>query len=415
MKLWPFSREEKRNLENPQVSISDADIWGDTVGVNVSRETALSVPAVWAAVNFLSSTIASLPLMLYERNGDERQRSTRPLQRLLHDAPNREFTSYRWRKFIMQEVLLEGRGMSLIRRGSGRRNVLSVWPLRTRYVTPERRNGSVVYHYRPPDGEAQTFDARDIIDLQWSPASDPMKAVNPLDRLRGAIGLAIALEQHAEQYFKNGGAPPLALHGPISSPGAARRASRDIISALLRATRNSNVIVLPTGHELKEIGFDPQKSQLEQARRFQLEEVARVYDLPPVFLQDLTHGTFSNTEQQDLHFVKHTLRAWLTNWEQELNLKLFGQLANNTYVEFNVDGLLRGDFVSRMAGMSQAVQNAMITPNEARRLENREPLPGGDGLMLQQNMMPLSQLDLLGDQGQEPGTDQQPPEEQNPE
>lgn len=137
---------------------------------------------------------------------------------------------------------------------------------------------------------------------------------------------------------------------------------------------------------------------MTDARRFQVEEIARVYQIPPAFLQDLTNGTFSNTEQQDLFFVKHLVGQWVEALDQEMNLKLFGQRNGGRYIEHNVDGLLRGDFASRMAGHAQAIQNAIRTPNEARELENLPALPNGDELLIQGATVPL------GTQPQDTGT-----------
>jgi HK97 family phage portal protein len=149
---------------------------------------------------------------------------------------------------------------------------------------------------------------------------------------------------------------------------------------------------MPLMHELKAIGIDPEKSQLTDGRRLQLEEIARIYQLPPIFLQDLTHGTLSNTEQQDLHFVKHTLSQWIKAWEQECNLKLFGPRNRSKFVEFNVDGLLRGDFRTRMEGYAKAIQNAINTPDEVRAMENW-PKKGGDAdkLHIQGATVPLGE------------------------
>jgi HK97 family phage portal protein len=128
--------------------------------------------------------------------------------------------------------------------------------------------------------------------------------------------------------------------------------------------------------------------QLLELQRFCVEQIARIYSLPPVFLQDLSRGTFSNTEQQDLHFVKHTIKRWVEQVEAEMNLKLFGRNARQ-YVEFNVDGLLRGDFKTRMEAHATSIQNGIRTPNEVRDLENMEPMPAGDDLMIQGATVPI--------------------------
>jgi HK97 family phage portal protein len=140
------------------------------------------------------------------------------------------------------------------------------------------------------------------------------------------------------------------------------------------------------GHEMKTIGFNPNEMQLIELQRFSIEQIARIYSLPPVFLQDLTHGTFSNTEQQDLQFVKHTVKRWIEQVEQEMNLKLFPR-GSKQYVEFNVDGLLRGDFKTRMEAHATSIQNAI--PNEVRTIENMAPQEGGGNLMVQGATVPI--------------------------
>ena len=148
-------------------------------------------------------------------------------------------------------------------------------------------------------------------------------------------------------------------------------------------------MALPLGHELKPLGFSPDDMQLLELQRFCVEQVARIYSLPPVFLQDLTHGTFANTEQQDLHFVKHTIKRWVEQTEAEINLKIFGR-NSRTYAEFNVEGLLRGDFKTRMEAHATSIQNGIRTPNEVRDIENLEPMPEGDSLMIQGATVPIS-------------------------
>jgi HK97 family phage portal protein len=146
-------------------------------------------------------------------------------------------------------------------------------------------------------------------------------------------------------------------------------------------------MALPLGHELKTIGLSPENMQLLELQRFSIEQIARIYSLPPVFLQDLTHGTFSNTEQQDLHFVKHTVKRWVEQFEQEMNLKFFGR-GSDFYVEFNVDGLLRGDLKSRMEAYAVSIQNALRTPDEIRAIENL-PAKGANDLLIQGATVPL--------------------------
>ncbi len=390
----------RASLENPSVSLSDASAWASAfggwgrsaAGVTVSRETALGVPAVWAAVNFISATIASLPLHLYARGEKGRSLADAdPLYGVLHDDVNEETSSFDWRKSAMQNVLLDGRCFTFIERNVARR-IINLWPLDPAKVSVERRQGKTRYSYREA-GVARVYDASEIIDIAWMHGSDGLAHYNPVDRLRNAIGLAIAMERYGATFFASGGIPPLQLVGPLESPAAIKRAATDIMAALAAAKEEGrSILPMPLMHELKPLGLDPERSQLTDGRRYQLEEIARIYQLPPVFLQDLTNATSPNSEQQDLHFVKHTLTQWIKCWEQQLNLKLFGPRNRARFVEFNVDGLLRGDFKTRMEGYAKAIQNAIYAPDEVRAMENR-PAKGGDAdkLHIQGATVPLGE------------------------
>lgn len=391
--------ELRASLENPSVSLSSAAAWASVfsswsagaAGVIVSRETALGVPAVWAAVNFISATIASLPLDLYAREGSNRRIAAgNPLHAILHDAVNDEKTSFEWRKQAMQNVLLGGRAFTFIERNVAGR-IINLWPLDPLGMRVERREGRTRYHYSE-GGRWRLYEAREIIDIPWMVGGDGLAHYDPVERLRNAVGLAIAMEKYAAHFFSNGGIPPLQLVGPLESPGAVRRAAIDIMEAINAAkAEGRSILPMPLMHELKPIGIEPERGQLVEGRRFQLEEIARIYQLPPVFLQDLTKATLSNSEQQDLHFVKHTLTQWLKQWEQQLNLKLFGR-QRGLFVEFNVDGLLRGDFAARINGYATGIQNAIYTPDEVRGMENW-PAMGGDAarLHIQGATVPLGQ------------------------
>ena len=388
--------EKRSSIENTSIPLSDANLlgilnWGSESlsGVSVTREKALGVPALWAAVNFISSTIASLPLQVFEKTDEGRKLSNKnDLYSILHDAVNEELTSYEWRKTEILNVLLEGRSFTFIERNQANK-VMNLWPLDPKNVTVKRENRAKVYIYKEGDKEFR-YKASEIIDLKFMPHPDGVSHYSPIVILKNAIGLSIALEDYASKFFQNGGVPRLALTGPLQSPGAAARASDDITEALKNASVNKkNIIALPTGHELKPIGVDPEKSQMEEARRFQLEEIARGYQVPPLFLQELSKMSYSNAEQQDLHVVKHTLTQHIKNFEQEMNLKLFSLKNKKNFIEFNLDGILRGDFSSRMEGYAKAVQNAINTPQEIRRMENWPDRADADVLFIQGATVPL--------------------------
>ena len=359
-------------------------------GVTVSTESALTVPAVWAAVNFLSGTMAGLPLNTYRRRGDSRERvSTGAIPSILHDAVNDEMSSFDWRKAEFEKILTTGRSFTWIEKNASG-NVLNFWPLVPTNVTVRRENMRTTYEYRENGAPIRRYAADEVIDVAFMLHEDGIKHRNPISSGRDAIGLAIAATQYGSRFFQNGGVPPFAVTGPFQSGKSLERASDDLEQAVRKSAKEGRqALTLPTGLEIKPIGADPEKSQLVDLQRFCIEQIARIYSLPPTFLQDLTHGTFSNTEQQDLHFVKHTLKRWAEQFEQELNLKLFGRRSRARFVEFNMDGLLRGDFKARMEGNAQAIQTGQLTPNEARQMDNRAALPNGDDLLIQGATVPL--------------------------
>ncbi len=401
--MWPFTTGRRRlerslgrillanmearvSLENPLVPLSDPSAWAalfgawqSATGIEVTPDRALGVPAVWCAVNFIAGTFASLPAIVYRKTEGGRERAdSDPVYALLHDWVNDDFlTSFAWRKYSMVNTLLGGRSFTFIERNRPGSKVLNLWPLEPHKITVERIDGKRRYRYR--DGTREVvYQNNEVIDVPFMMASDNLASFNPIHTLKNALGLAIALEEYASKFFQNGGVPPLAMQMPATaSPGATRRAVANIEDLLKISNEEGRLVLpMPQGHRLEPVGFRPQEGQLIEARNYQLLEVARIYGLPPVFLQDLSHGTFSNTEQQDLMLVKHTLTQWLKCWEQELNAKLFGPRSRN-FIEFNVDGLLRGDFKTRMDGYATAVQNAIRTPDECRDLENL-PRKGGD-------------------------------------
>lgn len=396
MAFWNKGKAEKRSLENPETAISNDNIlklFGvdalSSAGVPVTIKNAVGVPAVMAAIQFLSGTIAGLPLNVFEKTEDGREKMKSGLQNILHDAINEETTSFDWRKYSMERVLTSGRSLTYIERTKTGKitNLFSIDPQK---VTIKRTGFKTTYVYNSGTQDAITYQSNQIIDIPFALASDNLTSVSPILNAKDAIGLMIAVTNYGAKFFNNGGVPPFVVTGKFETGKALERASEDLTKAIRKVSIDKgSALTLPMNHDIKPIGADPEKSQMVETKRFQIEEIARIYSLPPVFLQDLTHGTFSNTEQQDLHLVKHTIRRWITQIEQELNLKLFGRDNNKMYVEFNVDGLLRGDFSSRMAGYATGIQNAILKPNEARAAENRPSDDMGNDLLIQGATVPL--------------------------
>jgi HK97 family phage portal protein len=349
----------------------------------VTIEAALMVPAVLDAVGFLSRTLASLPLHAY-RTGNAGDKLDGDLAMLLNEAPNAEWSSFSWRAYHWQQVFTGGRGMSWIERDGIK--PVGIWPMDPTMTTVHRQGGRRFYRFL-----GQEYPASDVIDVPFMLRVDQLGVYSPIYMGRKAIALAIAMNDFAGSFFSSGGVPPMSLEGPMPQGiESFKRAQADIQRAIDMAKKAGMPFFgMPPGHSLKPVGIDPSKGQMTEARLFQIQEIGRVYGLPPVFLQDLSKGTFANTEQQDLQLVKHNIGQWAKAFEDELNLKLFGQRRRARAVKHNLDGLQRGDFLSRINGLGRAIQTAQMTPNEARALEERPPLPNGDKLYVQGATVPL--------------------------
>jgi HK97 family phage portal protein len=360
--------------------------WGDfsaDAGVTVNVDTALGVPSIFAAVNFLSGTLAGLPLNVYQKTRTGRKKIENGIANILGGAVNDGMSSFEWRKYIFDQVFTGGRAVTYIERDrSGK--IINLYPLDPTHVRVEYVNGRKIYR-----AYSKTYTADEVIDIPFMLKANQLDIRGPIAQNKDVIGMAIAATKYGAKAFQSGGIPPAVLQGPFQSGAAAVRASDDVANTMAKLAREGRpVMALPVGHELKSVGFSPDDMQLLELQRFCVEQIARIYSLPPVFLQDLSRGTFSNTEQQDLHFVKHTIKRWVEQVEAEMNLKLFGRNARQ-YVEFNVDGLLRGDFKTRMEAHATSIQNGIRTPNEVRDLENMEPMPAGDDLMIQGATVPI--------------------------
>jgi len=386
-----FSKSEKREGTFVQ---SDPRSFLEIIGLggsaSVSMEDALGVPAVWAAVNFISGTIAGLPMNVYikdSKGNKKKARATDPTQIMLHNAVNDDLSSFQWRfDMFSTGVLTDGRFVSYIERDETGRPV-NIFPLPGASVK-RLGNGRKQYSHKA-GGKTSVYDQSEVIDVPFMLQSDLLSHRSPLRQCAVAIGKAVNANEYGAKLFKNGGLPAFALQGPFGSEKSAARAADQIAEATREAARKGgNVLAIPVGHRLDPLGGDPEKMQMVETMRFMIAEVGRIFSLPPVFLQDLSEGIRSDVEQQDLHLVKHTLMRWLKQLEGEMNLKLFGR-GSNRFVEFNIDGLLRGDFKTRMEGNARAIQTGQLTPNEARAMDNREPLAGGDVLLVQGATIPL--------------------------
>jgi HK97 family phage portal protein len=384
---YDITRETRSQPGAPTVPISDENFLA-FFGIqsanlpNVTIESAMTVPAFSSAVLFLSGAMANLPLYALRHTEEGAQRIKGGIAKILNEAPNDEWTSFGWRKYFWQQVFTGGRGLSWIERSGT--NIVGIWPMDPGFTVVRYQAGRKIYSF-----DGRDYPATDVIDVPFMLRRDQLGVYSPVGNGAKAIALAIAMGDYAGGFFAGGGVPPLALVGPMpAGADAVKRAQGDIKRAIGAAKAASEAIFpIPAGYDLKPVGFDPAKGQMKEARQFQIIEIARIFNLPPVFMQDLTNGTYSNTEQQDLHLVKHTISQWAKAFEEEINLKVFRN--SSRYAEHNLDALMRGDFKSRIEALALGVQTTLYTPDEARGLDGRPKVKGGDVAYIQGATLPL--------------------------
>ncbi len=362
----------------------------------------MQMTAVYACVRILSEAIAGLPLHLYryKDDGGKEKAIDHSLYTLLHDEPNPEMTSFVFRETLMTHLLLWGNAYAqIIRNGKGQ--VIALYPLMPNKMAVDRdENGKLYYRYTKDNTEAKTLENGSVIlspeDVLHIPGLgfDGLVGYSPIAMARNAIGMAIACEEYGAKFFANGAAPSGVLEHPgiIKNPERVRNSWN---AAYGGAANSGKVAVLEEGMKYTPISISNEQAQFLETRKFQINEIARIFRVPPHMVGDLEKSSFSNIEQQSLEFVKYTLDPWVIRWEQSLSRALFSaDEKKRCFFKFNVEGLLRGDYQSRMNGYSTARQNGWMSANDIRELEDLDritPEDGGDLYLVNGNMLPLKQ------------------------
>lgn len=399
-----FQRLFKPSIRDRAVSIGPRFFFGQSAsGATVNERTAMQMTAVYACVRVLAESIASLPLHLFRRedNGNRVKDEKSGLYFLLHDEPNPEMTSYIFRETLMTHLLLYGNAYAQILR-NGRGDILGLYPLMPNRMSVERGDdGRLFYRYTRYDSEALADKDSTVIltpaDVLHIPglSYDGLVGLSPIAACRNAVGAGLSADEYSSRYYANGAAPM----GVLEHPGLIKQPDklRESWNAAFGGTRNAGkVAILEEGLKFTPISISPQDSQLLETRKFSVEEICRIFRVPPHLVQDLERATFNNIEQMSLDFVIYSLMPWVCRWEAALQRSLLKPEEKRNYeIRFNLDGLLRGSYESRMRGYQTAVNTGIFSVNDCRRLENMDILSaedGGDIHMVQGAMMPLSMV-----------------------
>jgi len=384
-----------RNKPNNKIGGAFSFLFGGTSsGKTVNERTAMQTTAVYACVRILAESLAGLPLHIfcYKDDGGTGKVANHPLYSLLHYEPNHEMTSFVFRETLMSHLLLWGNAYAqIIRDGRGR--ALSLYPLLPNKMAVDRTaNGEIVYTYRREFGESDVTLRKDEVLHIPGLGFDGLVGYSPIAMAKNAIGMALATEEYGATFFANGANPG----GVLEHPGVVKDVQRvkDSWNTAYQGSKNAHrVAVLEEGMHYKQVGIPPEQAQFLETRKFQLNEIARIFRVPPHMIGDLEKSSFNNIEQQSIEFVKYTLNPWVVRWEQALQQSLLLPSEKSTlFIKMNVDGLMRGDYVKRMNGYSVGRQNGWLSSNDIRELENMNRIPaeeGGDLYLVNGNMLPL--------------------------
>ena len=376
-------------LENPRGWLYTAFGAKSSVsGAEVTPNTATGNTAVWNAIWILATTVASLPLPVFRREGEGKARAVdHPLYSLLHDAPNEYVTSMNYRVAMMYHMLGWGNHYAEMEHDRNGR-LVALWPLPPDRVT--RVSAELPYYRVNTESGVELLPYYNVLHIPGL-TTDGINGISPIAIAREAVGLGLAIEEYAARFYANSAKPQMAIRASKPMSREAKEQFKADWNAAYSGLSNAHrTALLEDGMDVVKLGLPQEDAQFLESRRFQVEEVARIFNLPPHMLKEMSKATFSNIEQQFLEFHIISLRPWLVNIEQTMNLRLFPADARKLYfVEFVFEGLLRGDQAARGAFYKDRFMTASLTPNEIRAKENENPLPGGDELFYPANMIPM--------------------------
>ena len=352
----------------------------------------MQTTAVYACVRILAETIASLPLHLYRYTDKGKEKAVdNSLYYKLHDEPNAEMTSFVFRETLMSHLLLWGNAYAQIIR-DGRGNVLSLYPLLPdRMVVDRTSTGELFYEYRKDTGSV-ILRREEVLHIPGL-GFDGLVGYSPIAMAKNAIGMALATEEYGAKFFANGANPG----GVLEHPGVVKDPSkiRESWNAVYQGSSNAHrIAVLEEGMKFQSIGIPPEQAQFLETRKFQTEEICRIFRVPPHLVANLDKATFSNIEHQSISFIDNTIMPWVTRIEQSMKKALLSEADKKEFfIKFNLNGRLRGDAGSRAQFYQIMRQNGVMSANDIRELEEMNLIPeeqGGSKYLVNGNFVDMS-------------------------
>ncbi len=383
----------RRATENPPIGEWRRPwVWRTHSSEIVDEDRALSYAAVWACVRIISETLAAMPWPVMEKKSDgSRERlDDHAVHGLLNERANLDTTSFDFKQSLIAHVLTWGNGYAEIDR-SANGTISNLWQLAPDRVRPTRNDaGQLVYEVMEASGETTVLPGRKVLHLRGL-GFDGIQGYSVIRMAAQSIGLGIATERFGSDFFGNGAHPSMIVTHPGTLNEATINRMRDSVKAAAGAGNWLNPMIFEEGVTATQMGIPPEEAQFLETRKFQITEIARWFRVPPHKLADLERATFSNIEQQAIEFVTDTIMPWAVRFEQEVNSKLLPR-SPGVFTKINLNGLLRGDIKSRYDAYAVGRNWGWLSANDVRRLEDLNPIDGGDDYMAPLNMTLLDKV-----------------------
>lgn len=362
----------------------------------ITNAKALTLTAVWSAIRLLSESVSTLPISVYTResNGDKLEDTNSPIYKLLKFKPNFYQDKVSFLEYVMLSILTDGNSyVQIVRNNSG--TPIQLLPINPTEVTVVTNNNELFYQV----DSGSVLDSSDVLHIKTL-TDDGITGISPVQQCAKSLKWSEHLEDFANTFFSNGAKPSSILQTEKALSDSALQRLKTSFNNNYSHLKNSNsTIILEEGLTFKPISLSPDQAQFLASREFSIAEVSRIFRVQPHLLMDLTKSSFNNIEMQSQEFLTYTLMPYINRIETQMNLKLFRtNELGNTYVEFNVNGLLRGDAKTRNEAYKTAITNGYMSINEVRRKENLNSIEGGDKHFMQMNMTTIEKIGTDADE-----------------
>ena len=385
--------QDTRAIENPNIPLSSPEIWNEVFGdqttssgITVNPQKSLTIGAVFQAVNLISGDVAKLPLNVYRRRPDlgvkgREVDEAHPAQKLVKYRPNAEMSAFKFWRRLMTHALIWSNAYALIERDP-MGNPIALFPLLPDRTAPARTKDGVLYYTSEIDGELHGFAASNILHIEQISITGESDC-QMVYKAREAFALALAAEQFASKYFRNGGR----IGGILEVPVGMTKQGADNLESGFRKTYDQldaafKSVILRDGAKFHQGQFTPEQTQMLGARQEQVKEIARWFNIPPHKLGDDSKASYNSLEQENRAYLNGCLSHWLKTIEAECYLKLLTpaeQEQNSRFIEFNVAALVAADIATQYGIFRTGIEAGILSPDEVRAMQNLNPRPDGLG------------------------------------